>query len=61
MVLCMDKALPNPVSMSTNNGTSGTRDVIRLISIHTSFRFVIPRSGRPYDAVATPDPERYID
>ena len=53
------KALPHPVSTSTTRGREVT-PVIRLASSQTSVSVVIPRSGRPKQAFATPAPERYI-
>ena len=55
----MLKAPPHPVSMSTNKGKSLAL-VILLASVKTSSMEVIPRSGMPYEAAATPPPERYI-
>ena len=58
MVREMLKAAPQPVSASTSNGRS-LAEAMRRTSSQTSFRLVMPRSGRPKDAFATPAPERY--
>ena len=57
MVWAILKAPPKPVSISTNNGVS-TASVIRRASSSTLSRLVIPRSGKPKDALATPPPDR---
>ena len=51
-------APPNPVSMSTSKGVSVT-SVILLMSINTSSKVDIPKSGIPKEPAATPPPERY--
>ena len=38
--------------------TGDDAEVMRRTSSHTSFRLVMPRSGRPNEALATPAPER---
>ena len=53
----MLKAAPQPVSASTSSGTS-VAEVIRRTSSQTSLRLVIPRSGKPNEALATPAPDR---
>ena len=58
IVLAILKAPPQPVSISTSKGVS-VAAVIRTASVITSCIEVIPKSGRPYDAAATPPPERY--
>src|SRR5690606_41422039 len=45
---------------STSNGRSHAPQM-RLTSSQTSPSVVIPRSGKPNDAFATPAPDRYID
>ena len=44
--------------MSTSNGREEALEIL-LTSIRTSSIVVIPKSGIPYDAAATPPPERY--
>ena len=52
------KALaPKPVSTSTSSGRSQT-SVMRRMSISTSSRLEMPRSGMPSEPAATPPPER---
>jgi hypothetical protein len=52
------KALaPKPVSTSTSSGRSQT-SVMRRMSVRTSSRFEMPRSGMPSEPAATPPPER---
>ncbi len=48
---------PKPVSTSTSSGRSQT-SVIRRMSVRTSSRPEIPRSGIPSEPAATPPPER---
>jgi hypothetical protein len=48
---------PKPVSTSTSSGVSHT-SVMRRISVSTSSRFEMPRSGRPSEPAATPPPDR---
>ena len=55
----MLSASPQPVSISTKRGRE-VAFVILLTSIRTSFIDVIPRSGNPYEAAATPLPDKYI-
>jgi hypothetical protein len=52
------KALePKPVSTSTSSGRSQT-SVMRRMSVRTSSRLEMPRSGNPREPAATPPPER---
>ena len=52
------KALaPKPVSTSTSRGRSQT-SVMRRMSVSTSSRFEMPRSGNPREPAATPPPDR---
>ena len=48
---------PHPVSISTNNGNEVDLEIL-LTSTNTSSRDVKPRSGIPYDAEATPLPDK---
>jgi len=57
-VRAMLKALPKPVSASTSSG-SGQAALMRRTSSQTSLRELMPRSGSPKEALATPAPERY--
>ena len=57
MVREMLKAAPQPVSASTSSGRS-LAEAMRRTSSQTSFRLVMPRSGRPKEAFATPAPDR---
>ena len=57
IVLEILKAPPQPVSISTSKGSDVELDIL-LTSIRTSSMDVIPRSGIPYEAAATPPPER---
>ena len=54
----MLKAPPQPVSISTRSGKEEAL-VILLTSIRTSSIDVIPKSGIPYEAAATPPPDKY--
>src|SRR5690606_754129 len=58
MVRAMLKAPPQPVSMSTSNG-SPVASTMRRASISTSSMVLMPRSGMPSELAATPPPERY--
>ena len=49
---------PQPVSASTSSGSEVAAVILRVSSA-TSVSVVSPRSGRPNDAVATPEPDRY--
>ena len=52
------KALtPNPVSTSASSGRSHT-SVMRRMSVSTSSRLEMPRSGMPSELAETPAPER---
>jgi len=53
----MLKAPPNPVSISTRRG-SDEESVILLISINTSSKVEIPKSGTPREPAATPPPDK---
>ena len=57
MVREMLNAVPQPVSASTSSGRS-VAEVMRRTSSQTSFRLVMPRSGSPKEALATPAPDR---
>ena len=48
---------PKPISASTSSGSEQT-SVIRRMSVSTSSRVEIPRSGSPSEPAATPPPER---
>jgi hypothetical protein len=56
-VRAMLKAPPKPVSASTSSG-SAQAPQMRRTSSHTSFKEVMPRSGSPKEAFATPAPDR---
>ena len=58
VVRAMLNAAPQPVSASTSSGRS-VAAVMRRTSSQTSFSEVIPRSGSPNEAFATPAPDRY--
>jgi hypothetical protein len=55
VVRAIEKAAPKPVSASTSSGNDVTPHM-RRTSSHTSLRLVMPRSGRPKEAFATPAP-----
>ena len=57
MVRAMLKAPPHPVSISTNKGNE-LAAVILFASAKTSSMVVIPRSGIPCEAAATPPPDK---
>ena len=50
-------APPQPVSASTNSGNAQA-SVMRRMSMSTSSKVLIPRSGTPREFAATPPPER---
>ncbi|CSC07679.1 Uncharacterised protein [Vibrio cholerae] len=57
MVRAMLNAPPKPVSISTSKGKSQAL-VMRSTSTNTSLSVVMPKSGKPYEALAMPPPER---
>lgn len=59
VVRAIENAAPQPVSASTSSGSVVAADILRTSS-QTSFRVVMPRSGSPKEAFATPAPDRYI-